>query len=984
MSYTINEDGVQKGFIRKTYSEIKEELVSKAQTLFGNDVDLSSVSPLGMIVDLMSYTCDRQWQMGEELYYSLWLSTASGSSLDRVTGLGGISRKAAQHAVTTLKFTGTANTVIPSGTIVGYNSVQFKTDEAVTIESTGIATAAATSVSTGYDCNVASGSLTKMITSISGVTAVTNTTAATGGRPIETDAELRVRYGESFISSGSSLEGIRSAIANLDSVTKVTVIENADNEIVDEMPPRSIHVIVSGGKEADIAEAIFTKKPAGITTYGKNTVSYKDSYGNTHDICYSSPTEKYIFVRYTITLNETETLSSSDETLIRQNCVSYIGGEYTDNGSTVSCSGLDMGDSVIRWKLVSIQNAIDCASLIEVTPGTIEMTEIAADQDVITSSADGTLLAVITKGSGSLCTSDDSGGTWTEYTGTSIPQDSTGNKITFSKICSSADGSILALSNDSSTYVRKGTGGKWINVASAGGQWVDLAGSRAGTYQCAVTDGGYAYYSADSGATWTKSDSANRRPWISATSYTSNSKVEELIATGSDIYMVSSSGSSSKFSYPLSASSAISHIAYSADGKYISALLEDGSLYIFSANSNEWTLCDGDDNYAFKSVTWGEDHTIAGLLTDSTVVYSANSGQTWGKISVKYEETYPMISTSANGQVIAATAEDDNIYIYTHDSTEWTSVIADEKLEWNSLSLRYDGTVIAATAYDDQSIHFFTNVNGTWTDSVTKLETIPVSVEWSADGLYLNAITSDSQVYSIEYSTRNPVGKTPVVTKAFCSVSASKDGMFAAAAVTDGYIYTSDDYGQTWSEKSASQARSWTCTAVSGDKDTSTGMPKMIAAAVTDGVIYLSTDGGKTWSASDSGSKKWSALAVSDNGSVLAATAETGIYLSTDSGKSWDKSSSAEEHTWTRIFFPASGSESADGTTITAVAAEEGYILTSTDQGEEWNSTSFNDSDDSTFKIAVYSEIAAGDTTIPVDDDKIPRTKFKYITIETK
>ncbi|MBP6884920.1 MAG: hypothetical protein KBC17_03840, partial [Candidatus Pacebacteria bacterium] len=95
-------------------------------------------------------------------------------------------------------------------------------------------------------------------------------------------------------------------------------------------------------------------------------------------------------------------------------------------------------------------------------------------------------------------------------------------------------------------------------------------------------------------------------------------------------------------------------------------------------------------------------------------------------------------------------------------------------------------------------------------------------------------------------------------------------------------------FAATWTDQTASGARSWTGVAMSSDGT------KIIAADNTDTSAYLyrSTDSGVTWNAVTNGgsafAKRWKRVASSSDGSVLLASEHSGyLWYSTDSGSNW-------------------------------------------------------------------------------------------------
>jgi len=151
------------------------------------------------------------------------------------------------------------------------------------------------------------------------------------------------------------------------------------------------------------------------------------------------------------------------------------------------------------------------------------------------------------------------------------------------------------------------------------------------------------------------------------------------------------------------------------------------------------------------------------------------------------------------------------------------------------------------------------------------------------------------------------------------SVASSSDGSKLVGVVYGGQVYTSTDFGVTWTARASAQ--NWFTVASSSDGS------KLVAAAAV-GQIYTSTDSGVTWTAQNSGSRSWQSVASSSDGSKLVAVEYAGqIYTSTDSGVTWTARASVGN--WRAV------ASSADGSKLVAAAAV-GQIYTSTDSGVTW------------------------------------------------
>jgi hypothetical protein len=154
-----------------------------------------------------------------------------------------------------------------------------------------------------------------------------------------------------------------------------------------------------------------------------------------------------------------------------------------------------------------------------------------------------------------------------------------------------------------------------------------------------------------------------------------------------------------------------------------------------------------------------------------------------------------------------------------------------------------------------------------------------------------------------------------------CLASSSDGSRLVAGVSTGGLIYTSTDYGMTWTAQNSGNQH-WFSLASSSDGS-------KLVAGVNGGQIYTSTDFGTNWTAQNSGSLSWYAVASSSDGSKLVALANGGvIFTSTDSGTNWTAQNSGSQ-SWYAV------ASSSDGSRLVA-SAGNGGIYTSTDFGTNW------------------------------------------------
>ncbi len=181
---------------------------------------------------------------------------------------------------------------------------------------------------------------------ISGWDSVINPVAATTGRLVETDEELRERFRNSkFFQSQNILEALLDALRIVDGVTDVVVYENDTDAVdVNGVPGHSFLPIILGGLPTDIGHTIWENKPTGIPSVGDTTIQVTDSQGFLHAISYKRPTEVPIYI--TVSISDAGGIAGDAQAQIRQNIETYGESNYF------------IGDDVIYSRFYTPINAV--------------------------------------------------------------------------------------------------------------------------------------------------------------------------------------------------------------------------------------------------------------------------------------------------------------------------------------------------------------------------------------------------------------------------------------------------------------------------------------------------------------------------------------------------------------------------------------------------------------------------------------------------
>lgn len=329
------------GFRRPTYAELLDALEYKARELFGSEANLTVRSPLGVFLRIYAWMLNLLFSTLEDVYNSRFIDTAVGSSLYNLGRAIGLRLLGAQKAVGYLTFSGEDGAVVPEGFLAETTAgIQYITVAQGVIEG-GSVTLPCTAVIPGPDGNTDADTITTITNPKSGVESVTNAAAFEGGRSTETDAEFRERYYASVdIAGGVNIDAIVAEIyESVEAVISVIGEENDTDETNEHgLPPHSIEIVAYGGLDEEIAQAIYSRKAAGIQTYGSKTIPVVTASGNTYDIHFSRPTPVKVWIKvYDLVTNAQFPLDGIEQ--IKASIVSYLGSDTK--------GGLDIGQDVI-------------------------------------------------------------------------------------------------------------------------------------------------------------------------------------------------------------------------------------------------------------------------------------------------------------------------------------------------------------------------------------------------------------------------------------------------------------------------------------------------------------------------------------------------------------------------------------------------------------------------------------------------------------
>lgn len=330
---TVSTSGVS----APTYADILASLQVSAQGIFGADVYLGEDSQDGQLIAIFARAIHDCNQACLAIYQGFSPSYAQGVSLSNLVSINGLVRKVSSRSQCFVVLGGTPGTTVVAGKVMDDSGSLWSLPSVVVIPSSGAVTVTATcdiegSVVAGV------GAITQIVTPTRGWVEVTNTTAASRGAPVETDAELRQRRALSVaLASRGTLTALNSALLAVAGTTRVSVFENTGNTTdARGLPAHSIACVVVGGAAEEIAHVLLVSKPVGVYLHGTTTLEVSDEYGTPFTCRWFVPT--LVPVRVQVTLQAQSGYTSAVGDNIRSAVAAYV--ESLADGKSVEVARL--------------------------------------------------------------------------------------------------------------------------------------------------------------------------------------------------------------------------------------------------------------------------------------------------------------------------------------------------------------------------------------------------------------------------------------------------------------------------------------------------------------------------------------------------------------------------------------------------------------------------------------------------------------------
>jgi uncharacterized phage protein gp47/JayE len=273
------------GITAPTFSDILSSYQASVRSIFGSDIYIDPDSKDGQLLALLAQAQFDSNQAAIAVYNSYNPQTALGVSLDSAVKVNSIRRQVATNSTAVLLIVGQAETEIFRGIASDTLGRLWDLPTQVIIPSNGEILVTATAETQGA-LQASANTINTAYTQVIGWQSVTNPEAAQPGDPVESDGQLRERQRISTsISASTTASALLSRVSNVPDVRRAQLYVNDTDSTNDlGIPSHSFVMVVQGGDQTAIAQAIEAAKNVGAGTAGDTLVSVNDPQGIPIDI----------------------------------------------------------------------------------------------------------------------------------------------------------------------------------------------------------------------------------------------------------------------------------------------------------------------------------------------------------------------------------------------------------------------------------------------------------------------------------------------------------------------------------------------------------------------------------------------------------------------------------------------------------------------------------------------------------------------------
>lgn len=373
----VTDNGFEAKRLADVLSDAADDLRTIVDPVSGETLqpNFEEEDPAMQVVQVPLEGVGSAWEAIQLSYQQFDPRAAIGPALSALVQLNGITRLDQFNSTATETLVGTPLAAISAGQLVAdvNNTNQWATLEDVTLDAFGVG-------SVTVQCTVpgpiaaAPGTLTRIVTPYPGLSSVTNVLAASLGRDIETDTELRSRQKLSTMAPAASpVESVYGNLANVAGVTYARVRQN--NTLSTDsngIPGKCVAAVVVGGTDLDIAMTLLARTGVTAEWFGSSSLTLLDVQGEPYVVRWTRPTPLPTYVHLTIQVVNPGIFPADGLQQIKDSIILYAKGGApalgVDDG--FSDTGFPPGSTVIWSRLFTPINFVPGHRVISLFIGT--------------------------------------------------------------------------------------------------------------------------------------------------------------------------------------------------------------------------------------------------------------------------------------------------------------------------------------------------------------------------------------------------------------------------------------------------------------------------------------------------------------------------------------------------------------------------------------------------------------------------------------
>ncbi len=367
------------GLTVPTGAEYLDDMAAAYEALTGLTLDQSRTDDQVTMI-FLTVLAERLGGIAEliqAVYDGTSVDAAAGIQLEDAALLVGITPDPATYSQATVKLVGVTGTVIPEGSLVegggDDDDARWLTTSAVTLA--GGTGSVVVQAQVAGPTEAAIGAIDKIVTGVSGWTAVENNVAAADpGEFREDDAAIRRRRrGSLQVDASSSTAAIKASLLELDYMQEVAVIQNASNVGATvsgkAMNANSIWVFqnpisLTDAQEDEVAALLHRKVPAGtemMTDGGSTTKVVTDLGGSTgRDISWNPGSDVPTGITALLTLEPGYVLADLSPAI-----TAAVTAHFNNN--------MGMGDPLRKYDLIAATAGIEGIAFLDYTASAVNI-----------------------------------------------------------------------------------------------------------------------------------------------------------------------------------------------------------------------------------------------------------------------------------------------------------------------------------------------------------------------------------------------------------------------------------------------------------------------------------------------------------------------------------------------------------------------------------------------------------------------------------